>query len=97
MIDLTKDERIIVFAFGSESLKDTVGRLGIVTSCITELKTRKAMVKLHDRLGQFIVDQNTDWFSEYFQKLRMEMEDDFENYENRITAILTMANFKFAS
>lgn len=78
-MNFTKMEKYLIFAFGTEDRKHTVGRLGIVCSCTINGSIRKQLVALHDKLGE-LGHEWDGWFAEQFYHIRDEIENDVLSY-----------------
>lgn len=78
-MEFTKIERQAIFAFGSESRCETVERLGIVCSCITNSSLQRVLVDLHNKLGELSPNKDK-WFSEQFRSIQEEIEYDVCDY-----------------
>lgn len=75
----TKMEKYLIFAFGTEDRKHTVGRLGVVCSCTINGATRKQLVDLHNKLGE-LGSEWDGWFAEQFYLIQAEIENDVTSY-----------------
>ncbi len=78
-MEFTKMEKYLIFAFGTEDRKHTVGRLGIVCSCTINGAIRKQLVTLHDKLGE-LGSEWDGWFAEQFYHIQAEIENDVASY-----------------
>ncbi len=78
-MEFTKMEKYLIFAFGTEDRKHTVGRLGIVCSCTINGSLRKQLVALHDKLGALSYEWD-GWFAETFYRIQSEIEEDVTSY-----------------